>query len=159
MNIISSFLFFLFITLSLVGCGDEEPDNTRPKGNGATGATEGQGDGSEPTPTPTPSTGTTTPTQNPYHVERYNKELKPSAPDPDSTETTTCTKDGQTDKVQVVNEYFKSQPPPPIAGSALMCDWLENGVMRRFATVERDYCNNKAQEIIDELKTKGYSCT
>ena len=40
-----------------------------------------------------------------------------------------------------------------------MCDWLENGVMRRFATVERDYCNNKAQERIDELKTEGYSCT
>ncbi len=160
MNIIAPFLFFSLFIFSLTGCGDGEPENTRPKGNGAAEATGGQDDGSEPQPAPKPTTTpTTTPVQNPYHVERYNKELKPNAPAPDSTVTTTCTKEGQTDKVQVVNEYFKSQPPPPIAGSALMCDWLESGTMRRFATVERDYCTKKAQERIDELKKEGYTCT
>lgn len=159
-NIFSSILFFVFITLSLTGCGDEESDNTRPRTGDSSGITQGQSDGSaNPTPTvTTPPSDTTTTPQNPYHVERYNKELKPDAPAPDSTKTTTCTKAGESDKVIVVNEYFISQPPPPVAGTALMCDWLENGTMRHFATVERSFCSKKAQEKIDELKKEGYSC-
>lgn len=149
--------------LSLIGCGDEEPDNTRPRAGDSSGTTQGQSDGSgQPapaTPPPAPSDTTTPPPQNPYHVERYNKELKPNAPEPGSTKTTTCTKEGESNKVIIVYEYFLSQPPPPVAGTALMCDWLEDGKMQHFATVERDFCGKRAQERIDELKKEGYSCT
>ena len=154
-----SLLFFVFITISFTGCG-EEPKSSRPE---TSDDSETSHSGNPPKPTlpatTSPTKTLTPPAQNPYHVERYNKELKPKAPKPDSTKTTICTKSGSPNTVIVVYEYFLSQPPPEIAGTALMCDWLENKKMQHFATVERNFCSKKAQERITELKKTGYSCT
>lgn len=151
-------IIFLFSTFFLYGCGDgEENRDERPtSGTGAsTGADAGTG----------MDTGETDQT-NPYieaHnrqraqlIEKYNKILKPKAPLPVSTKTTTCTKGDQSINIEV-NEYTEDITIPG-NGNDLLCDFLINGNIDQFATVEGDHCTKEATKNMDKLKAEGYTC-
>ena len=66
-----------------------------------------------------------------------------------------CTKEDISKNI-VVNEYTESTFPGN--GSELLCDWLVDEVVMKFATVQRYFCSEKAEEHIDKLKEEGYSC-
>ena len=157
-NYISMRVFFLALLLLVVftfnnGCGPEEEDNKRPKRRN-TDTQQIKQDPEDNSSKTTPSTTLPTPSQAQALRERYNK-LKSLAPAPDISQTTVCTKTEQTTKNITSNEYSSSQP----LGTALLCDWLENETMRNFATFNKNFCREKAQEKIEELKKEGYTCS
>lgn len=148
---VTNYIFSLVLTgtFLLYGCGLEE-DNS-------------QGQSPPPDNSQTDETKKDT---NPFieaHIrqreqflEKYNKILKPNAPLPVKTYKTACTKEGSATINIVVNEYTSN--PAPGNGRELLCDFLQDGEVMRFATVEKNHCGTKAEEQIDKLKKEGYSC-
>ena len=149
---VTNYIFFLVLigTFLLYGCGPEE-DNSQEQ---------------PPPPDNSQSIDETKEDTNPLieaHIrqreqflEKYNKILKPNAPLPVKTYKTACTKEESATINIVVNEYTSS--PGPGNGRELVCDFLQNGKVIRFATVEKNHCGTKAEEQIDKLKKEGYSC-
>ena len=149
---VTSYIFSLVLlgTFLLYGCGPEE-DN---------------GQGQQSPPDNSQSTDETEEGTNPLieannrqraqFLEKYNKILKPNAPLPVKIYKTACTKEGSATINIVVNEYTTN--PAPGSGRELLCDFLQDGEVMRFATVEKNHCGTKAEEEIDKLKKEGYSC-
>ena len=65
------------------------------------------------------------------------------------TYKTVCTKESTSVNI-VVNEYTEN--PAPGNGNDLLCDFLMDEEVMRFATVEKNHCGVKAEEQIDKLK-------
>ena len=152
-------IIFLFSTFFLSGCGDEENGDGRPQqssagtGTGAsTGADAGAGE-----------TDQTNPLIEQYNrqraqlIEKYNTILKPNAPLPVSTKQTVCTKEDKSINLEV-NEYIEDITIKG-NGNDLLCDFLIDEEIDKFATVDGEYCTKEANKIIDKLKAEeGYTC-
>lgn len=154
-------IIFLLSTFFLYGCGDGEENGRPTTGTGAsTGASTGTDAGAGT------GTGDTTNEPNPliekYNreraqlIEKYNQILKPNAPLPVNTKQTVCTKEGQSINLEV-NEYIEDITIPG-NGNDLLCDFLIDGNIDKFATVEGEYCTQEANKKIDKLKAEGYTC-
>lgn len=141
-------LLLLLVSFAFNGCGPEEEESNRPKPR-KTDTKQVKQDPEDNSSKTTPST----PAPSLTLIERYNK-LKPLAPAPDISQTTVCTKTGQTKNI-IFYEYSSSQP----LGTTLLCDWLENGTMQHFASFEKDYCRKEVQKRIEELKKESYTCS
>ncbi len=147
------YIFFSILISSflLYGCGPEEDNGQEPP----------PADDSQSTTDNDTEDDDTNPLieahnrQRAQFLEKYHKILKPNAPLPVKIYKTTCTKESTSINI-VVNVY--TEDPTPGNGRELLCDFLEDGNMERFATVEKNHCGIKAEERIDKLKQEGYSC-
>lgn len=149
-NSFSFLVFFLIITSFLYGCGDDPDDK---KGRQKPG---------QPTDPPAlkeeESSNPLIDTHNRQRallLEKYNKILKPNAPLPVKIYESICTKENNSINI-IVNEYTEDLAPGN--GNELLCDFLQNEKVMRFATVEKNHCKEKADEAIEKLKVEGYSC-
>jgi len=179
-------VFFLFVFSFLIGCGlgpmvdvidysktqqvdddddvDTEPNDTTVENTDITPNSTvddlGQGvvnaDNIIIPPSETIKSPLDFPPQDPNSVNKYQNSLKPLAPSPSISYYHICSKPGVDVRAIAIHqyEYF----PPRESGSVLLCDWLENKRMINFATVQKDYCNIKAQERMNLLKQHGYIC-
>ena len=152
-------IVFLFSTFFLFGCGDEENGDGRPQqlpATSSTGASTGAaGTGADETDE-TNSLIEEYNRQRAQLIEKYNQILKPNAPLPVSTKQTVCTKGDQSINLEV-NEYIEDITIPG-NGNDLLCDFLIDGNIDKFATVEGEYCTKEANKKIDKLKVEGYTC-
>ena len=152
------FLIFLLSVFFLYGCGDPE-DNGRPQqlpATNSTGTSTGTaGTGADETDE-TNSLIEERNRQRAQAIEKYNVILKPEAPLPVSTKTTVCTKGDKSINLEV-NEYIEDITIPG-NGNDLLCDFLIDGNIDKFATVEGEYCTKEATKKMDKLKVEGYTC-
>ena len=148
----SFLVFFLIITSFLYGCGDDPGDKKSRQKPGQ----------SVDSPTPKNEEKPSNPLIDAHNrqrallLEKYNKVLKPNAPLPMKTYESICTKESNSINI-TVNEYTEDLAPGN--GDELLCDFLQDEKVMRFATVEKNHCREKADEAIEKLKAEGYSCT
>ena len=153
-------IVFLFSTFFLYGCGDPDETDGRPQTTGAN--TTGTNTGTKADA----STGETDPGDSlveeynrlrALFIEKYNKILKPNAPLPVNTKRTICTKVDKSINLEV-NEYIEDITIKG-NGNDLLCDFLIDGEVDKFATVDGDHCTKEATEKMDKLKAEeGYTC-
>ena len=153
-------IVFLFNSFFLSGCGDpEENGDERPQtpiGTISTGASTGADTGAGETDETNPLIEKYN-RQRAQQIEKYNKILKPNAPLPVNTKQAICTKEDQSINLEV-NEYIENITIPG-NGSELLCDFLIDGKVDKFATVEGEHCIKEANKKMDKLKAEGYTCS
>ena len=146
-------IFFLFGVVFLYGCGDPEEKKEQRSQSPA---------GLSPSPTEDEAENASNPLIEDHErrrkqlLEKYHKILKPNAPLPVKTDKTVCTKESKSINIEV-NEYTDSTAEGN--GTELLCDFLIDEGVERYATVQKDFCSKKAQENIDKLSAEGYSCS
>lgn len=144
---------FLFSVFFLYGCGDPDEKNEQRSQSPAGSSPSRTAGEAENAPS---SLIENHERRRKQLLEKYHKILKPNAPLPVKTDKTVCTKESKTINI-VVNEYTESTIKGN--GTELLCDFLVDEEVDKFATVDKIYCSKKAQEKIDKLSAEGYSCS